>query len=67
MEGMVEVDDDNIFGLFNWLVFICAKALDDNVPTLPLHQVQHYIYLWLGVPFIVQVIWQSSFFIFLDY
>ncbi len=31
MEGMVELDGENIIGSFGGLVFVCAEALDDNV------------------------------------
>ncbi len=31
MEGMVEVDGDNIFGSSGGLVLICAEAVDDDI------------------------------------
>ncbi len=35
MEGMVEVDGDNILGSVDRLVLIFAEALDDGVPSPP--------------------------------
>ncbi len=62
MEGMVEVEGDNIFWSLDRKL-ICTEAVNDDIPS-PLCKLLHCNCLWPGVPFIACIIWRSSFFIF---